>query len=99
MTEPDTSATGANDELWLTYLNYDRAVQQAVDNGITCFDTADSDLLLALSQTAGAAHSAIRAHADQFSRVESHLEIMERRDLGFADRGVRGESHSRTRRN
>ena len=33
MTEPDISATsaGANDELWLTYLNYDRAVQQAVN--------------------------------------------------------------------
>jgi nucleoid-associated protein YgaU len=31
VTEPETSATGADDELWLTYLNYDRAVQQAVN--------------------------------------------------------------------
>jgi nucleoid-associated protein YgaU len=31
VTEKETSATGADDELWLTYLNYDRAVQQAVN--------------------------------------------------------------------
>jgi hypothetical protein len=31
VTEPKTAATAADDELWLTYLNYDRSVQQAVN--------------------------------------------------------------------
>ncbi len=47
MTEPDTSATGANDELWLTYLNYDRAVQQAV-NRLSALSSENVDEFRAL---------------------------------------------------